>query len=377
MWCAAAVPADDVNVPLPDAAISTISDPNEAMRVARERIAAHDLPGAVVALQRYIINHPEEGAVEGFLADLYVSNGDLHDAELLYKQMLDDYPLSRELHTRLGKLYVVEDRTDDAIAQFNASLPEVEAIYYLVDLHLRKGDLGDFREQMRRNAQDHPSDVDAQLDAAQLFGTLYQPRDAAIEFARALSIQPNSLEALEGLALSQIAENANAAAQATLTHCLTLDAQNYGCLNALGMLDIQERHYDDATLALDHAYALAPEAPEALVSLGRLDDAQGSWQDAIVYYDRALYVWPYDADAYVDIVFDEIQHGPATTAQAEALKGLSVSPDDARLHYMLGYLYKMQGTQSLALHEFLAAEQSLDPDIARFAKESVSELQQP
>ncbi|HUY40775.1 MAG TPA: tetratricopeptide repeat protein [Candidatus Dormibacteraeota bacterium] len=375
-WCAAAAAkADDIT--FQNAAISTISDPNHALRFARDRIAAHDLPGAVLALQRYIINHPEEGAVEGFLGDLYVSNGDFHDAELLYRQMLVEYPLDRSLHTSLGKLYTVENRVDEAIAQFQESLPDIESAYYLVLLHQRKGDLVAFREQMRRNAQQHPNDVNAQLDAAQLFGALYLPRDAALEFQRAVAIDPNSLEALEGLGLAQVAERANDAAEQTLTHCLTLDPSNYGCLDALGLLEIQERNYDQAQAALDHAYRLAPEAPEALLSMGRLNDARGEWQAAVTDYERALYVWPYGADAYVNIAFDDEEHGMLAQAQQEALKGLSLAPADARLHYMLGYLYRKVGRRDLAVAQFLAAEESLDPQIVQFAKESVEELQQP
>ncbi|MGH7736634.1 MAG: tetratricopeptide repeat protein [Candidatus Tyrphobacter sp.] len=375
-WCsAAALGAGDVNITLPNSGISTISDPNIALRAARSRIEAHDLRGAVITLQRYMINHPEEGGVQNFLGELYVSSGDLVDAESLYKRMLDNYPLSRDVHMALGKLYVIENRPGDAIDQFEQSLPDVDAIYYLVGLHLRKGDLASFREELRRNAQDRPTDMDAQLDAAELFGTLYMPRDSALEFEHALAIDPNSLEALQGLGLAQTAEGANAEALETLSRCLTLDAQNYGCLDAMGNLQIAQRQYDDAAVTLAHAYVLAPEEPEALVSLGRLADARGDWQDAIVKYQRALYVWPYDADAYVDIVFDEEEHGATQAAVDDALRGLTYSQNDSRLHYLLGYLYKIQGRRSMAIAQFIAAEQSLDPFVTQYAKQSAQELQ--
>lgn len=375
--CAAAARADDESITIPDAGLTSITDPNQMMRVARERIAAHDLPGAVVALQRYVLNHPDEVAVEGFLGDIYVSDGDVRDAESLYREMISDYPLTRELRIRLGMLYDVEGRTDEAIAQFQAAMPDVNAVYYLVDLHERKGDLAEFRDRTRQFAQDHPTDVDAQLDAAALFGALYLPRDAALEFQRALTLDPNSLEALQGLALAQTDVGAPVEAQQTVGRCLTLDAQNYGCLDALGVLDTQDGRFDDASVALDEAIALAPEAPEALVSLGRLDDARGSWQQAISDYRRAIYVWPYDGDAYVEITLDDVNHEGAAAAETDALKGLQVAPDDARLHYLLGYIYRMQGRRSLALAQFLSAEQTLDPSLAQYAKESASQLQHP
>lgn len=378
LWCAAPHRADAaINIALPNAGISTISDPNDALRSARQHILAHDLQGAVYLLERYVTNHPEEGAVERFLGDLYVSNGDLPDAEALYKRLLLDYPLNHDLHSGLGFIYMLENRTDASIEQFDDSLPDVESVYYLVLLHQRKGDLASFGAGIRRLADAHPDDADIQIEAAQFFGALYLPRDAAIDFQRALAIYPKSLSALEGLGLAQTAEGAYAAADQTLQTCLTVDPESYGCLNALGMLYIQESRLDDAETTLQRAYQLAPEQPQALVSLARVYEARAQWQDAIAWYQHALYVMPYSADAYVGIAFDEEELGDLQKAKATTLSGLAVAPDDARLHYMLGYLYRKFGQRNLALTEFLAAEQSLDPDIARFAKESAAALQQP
>ncbi len=366
-----------VNVTVPNAAISTISDPNDALHYARERISDHDLPGAVLALQRYIMNHPDEAAIQRFLGDLYFSTGDLRDAESTYRDMIYSFPLDGDLHRRLGELFMVENRTDDAIAQFQESLPNVQAVYFLVLLHQRKGDLAAFRDQIRQNADTHLQDVDAQIAAAQLFGALYEPRDAAMEFSRALAVSPNSLDALEGLALSQTQEGAYDSATDTLAHCLSLDPSNYGCLVALGALDVQIHSYDAAQAALEHAYELAPEAPEALTGLGRLADARGDWQQAVVRYEQAIYVWRYDTDAYVQLAFDNEEHGLRDKAQDIVLQGLAIAPDDARMHYMLGYLYRERGERSLALAQFVEAEQSLDPEIAHFAKQSADALGGP
>jgi tetratricopeptide (TPR) repeat protein len=378
LWCSPPALADNgVNIALPDAALSTISDPNDALRYARERIVAHDMQGAVVALQRYMMNHPGESGVERFLGDLYVCSGDLHDAEALYKQMISDAPLDRDIHNSLGRLYAVEGRTTDAITQFQESLPDVESIYYLVLLHQKNGDLDAFSARMRQAADEHPDDATAQLEAAQLFGALYLPRDSATYFQRALGVYPKSLDALEGLALAQTAENDQPDAQASLARCLGMDATNYGCLVALGMLDTEAGRNDDAANALNRAYALAPEEPEAIIGLARLAEASNDWPTALTWYERALYVWPYSADAYVGITYDDEEQGLVEQAETIALKGLSIVPDDGRLHYLLGYLYHGQGKRSLALAQFLAAEQSLDPDLVRFAKESVDELQHP
>ncbi len=362
-----------VDLTIPSADISTLADPNEALRYARDRISEHDLPGAVLALRRYVMNYPEEESVIRFLGDLYFSSGDLSDAARIYRKLVRDYPLDRNNHYQLGRLYAVENRVDDAIDQFDDSLPDVRAIYYLVLLHQRKGDLASFREQIQHNATEHPNDTAAQLDAAQLFGALYMPRDADAEFTLALATDPRSIEALEGLGMAQTAVKANADAARTLTRCLSIDAKSYGCLVAMGMLEIQTHQYDRAKTVLQQAANLAPEEPDAIFWLGRLADERGNWQKAVTYYEQTIYVWPYEADPYVQLAYEDETHGMHAQARQIVQKGLD-AVDDARLHFLLGYMYREDGQRSLALAQFLLAEQSLSPEVAALAKQSAEEL---
>lgn len=361
-------------ITIPNAAISTITDPNEALTYARQRIEAHDIHGAVLALQRYVMNYPDETEVVRFLGDLYFSSGDLPSAADTYRQLIHDYPFDRDSHYQLGRLYAVENQVNAAIEQFSFSLPDVRAIFYLVDLHARKGDLAAFREQIQQAAKSHPNDVNAQLNAAQLFGALYMPRDAAVEFQRALELDPKSQYALEGLSMAQAGEDADDAALATVARCLKFDAKNYGCLVSEGMVDIDLHRYVAAQNALERAQSLMPEEPDAIFWLGRLYDARGDWQKALTFYEQAEYVWPYSPDPYVQIAYDDEIHGLHSQATSIVQQGLHAA-DDARLHYLLGYMEREDGLNRLALAQFLLAEQSLSPEVEQLAKQSAQELQ--
>jgi tetratricopeptide (TPR) repeat protein len=359
---------------VPDPAISTISDPNQALAYARQRIQAHDIHGAVLALQRYVMNNPDEAQVVRFLGDLYFSSGDLASAADTYRQLIRDYPFDRDTHYQLGRLYAVENQVNAAIEQFGSSLPDVRAIFYLVDLHARKGDLASFREQIQQAAQSHPNDINAQLNAAQLFGALYMPRDAAVEFQRALAIDPSSAYALEGLSMAQAGEGADDAALLTANRCLKLDAKNYGCLVSEGMIDIDLHQYDAGEVALQRAQSLMPEEPDAIFWLGRLYDSRGDWKKAVTFYQQAAYVWPYSPDPYIQIAYDDEIHGLHAQATSVVQQGLHAA-DDARLHYLLGYMEREDGQSSLALAQFLLAEQSLSPEVAQLAKQSAEAIQ--
>jgi tetratricopeptide (TPR) repeat protein len=371
---AAPAPAQiGVGITIPNAAISTLTDPDQALRYARDRIRAHDLPGAIIALQRYIMNYPDESQVVRFLGDLYFSSGDLSDAEQVYDRLVRDYPLDRDTHYQLGRLFTVENRINDAIGQFQQSLPDVRAIFYLVDLHQRKGDLAIFRQQLQDDALQHLNDVNAQLNAAQLFGALYMPRDAGMEFERVLRLDPRSQYALEGLGMAQTAEGAYDAAARTLEQCLQIDAKNYGCLVAEGTLDVEARHYDDAEAVLTRAQSLMPEEPDATFWLGRLADERGDWKKATAYYEQSIYVWPYSPDPYVQLAYEDETHNLQDQAEDVVQRGLHAA-DDARLHYLLGYIYRAQGKNAPALQQFLLAEKSLSPEVAELAKASAEDL---
>lgn len=363
-----------VGITVPNAAISTLTDPNQALAYARQRIEAHDIHGAVIALERYLMNYPDETQVVRFLGDLYFSSGDFAAATDTYRQIIHDYPFDRDTHYQLGRLYSVENQTNAAIEQFGLSLPDVRAVFYLVDLHARKGDLPAFREQIQQAAEARPNDLNAQLNAAQLFGALYMPRDAAVEFQRALEIDAKSGYALEGLAMAQAGEGADEPALQTVARCLKQDAKNYGCLVSEGMIDVDLRRFDAAQDALDRAQALMPEEPDAIFWLGRLYDARGEWQKALTYYEQAAYVFPYSPDPYVQIAYDDEIHGLHAAATSIVQEGLHAA-DDARLHYLLGYMERENGQNRLALAQFLLAEQSLSPEVAQLARQSAQELQ--
>ena len=54
---------------------------------------------------------------------------------------------------------------------------------------------------------------------------------------------------------------------------------------------------------------------------------------------RPIAVDPLQRDAYVDLGYDYNQHGLYALAEASFIKGLSLSPDDGRLHYLLAETY--------------------------------------
>jgi tetratricopeptide (TPR) repeat protein len=365
--------ADVTTLILRDPGRSEATDPEQALALARRRLAAHDTAAAVDGLERYLSVYPQELVVQRFLGDLYFRLGNFSRAESTYRGIVERYPYDSQTHHRLGMLDVLETRTDPAIAEFEASLPE--SIDDLVMAHQRKGDLDGFERDLEARAKARPGDADAQYEMAETYDDLRLPRDAVTFFQRALRIYPKSTDFLNGLAVAQMQIGDRAGAEETFGRCLGVDSNNYACTNDRGSLYLDEKRYDDAERELTRAHVLAPEAPEALVNLGYLADERGDRERGAEYYTAAIYAWPYSADAYVDLSFDRVRQGLMDQAESVLLKGLAIAPDDPRIHYLLGIVDEVHGKRAEAVAEFRSAERSSDPNIVNSARANVADIE--
>ncbi|HET7814092.1 MAG TPA: tetratricopeptide repeat protein [Candidatus Baltobacteraceae bacterium] len=355
------------------------SDPLAAMNAARDRVAAGKLEGAITGLQSYVANHPGEIGPERLLGDLYFRKTDLPQAEATYKHILTYAPNDKETHNRLGSVYATENRIDQAIDEFNHSLPGTDAVPDLVRLHMRRGDLNAYKHMLEVTAQEYPSSGEAQSEIGEVYETIGQPEVAERFFKRALDDDPGNLIATNNLGLAYMDEKRYSDAIKTFSGCLVHDAYNYGCKDNLAAVYLHESLWGQADVLLQQAHTLAPERPEALVNLGYLADARGDWKKAVVYYIMASTVYPYGADAYANLGVTYNEHGLYQLAQAALIKGLAVAPEDGRLHFILGETYSHQGNLALAADQYRAAALGSDIDewTKRTAQQRVTALMSP
>ncbi|HUZ48370.1 MAG TPA: tetratricopeptide repeat protein [Candidatus Dormibacteraeota bacterium] len=344
----------------------------EAVHTARQLIAAGNMTGALRSMELYVARHPDQPDALRFLGDLYYRAGQMGRAEATYRQALDIDPRDRETHNRLGTVYAAENRVDDAIDQFNKSLPGISSVGDLVVLHERKGDLQQYRLQVEQAVEKNPSDADLVVELAQVYAALYHPTLALGRYRRALNLDPTSIPAINGLGLVFLDLHDPTDAIDQFETCLRLDPFNYSCTDNLGVA-YMDLHRDDLALPiLKRAYQYAPERPEAIVNFGYIEDDRGNWKAAVTYYAQAIRVWPYGRDAYFNIAIAYETHHLYQLAQAALLEGLAVSPDDGWMHYLLGETYLMQGHHDLAKVQFQAATTAIDPSVVELAKSALS-----
>ena len=351
------------------------SDPAGAIAQARARIAAGDLNGAIALLQRYVAAHPNENDPRRFLGDMYYRVGNNAKAEAAYRAILVYSPFDKETHNRLGTVYASESRIDDAIVEFDKSLPGTDSVDDLVALHERRGDLPAYRREMEQAVSHNPTDPDILSELGQVYTAIHRPLDALPIYKRALDADPSSLTALNGLGLAYLGMHDAGDASKTFLLCLKVDPELYSCLSNLGGSYLEEARFDDAAVALQRAHNLAPERYEAIVDLGYLADERNDWKTGVALYVKALGVWPYAPEAYIDLGSTYEEHGLYPLAQSVLVKGIAVAPQDGRLHFLLGRCFALQGKNDLAIAQYEAASQSLDPDIVRIARSAYGQLE--
>ena len=353
------------------------SDSKGAMEHARARVAANDLNGAIEDLRAYVIGHPGEPGPERLLGDLYFRQGDMKKAEDTYLHIISYDPGDKETHSRLGSVYATENRIDDAIREYNRSLPGTDSVPDLVQLHLRKGDFGEYEAQREDAARTYPSDAEAQLELGQVYEVLHQEEMAIRYFRLALQDDAYSILAMNGLGLSYLDMRDYDLAEAQFETCLSIQPNDYACEDNLGAAYLEAGRDADAAKVLNLAHRMAPERSEALVNLGYLADVKGDWKKAVAFYVQAMTVYPYSPDAYIDLGVAYNAHGLYQLAQAALIKGLAVAPMDGRLHYLLGDAYEHEGNAALAEEQYRAAAgpQDIDPDVRGLAQQRVAALQ--
>lgn len=353
------------------------SDPQGAMERARGRVAAGDLNGAIAGLAGYVFGHPGENGPERLLGDLYFRRGNLKKAEDTYLHVLSYAPNDKETHNRLGSVYATENRIDDAISEFNRSLPGTDSVPDLVLLHLRKGDFNHYKQERETVAKNYPTDPEAQLELGQVYEAIHQPQLAILYFRRALDNAPDSVMALNGLGLAYLDEHLNQPAIDQFTACLRRDSGNYACKDNLGAAYLEDSQFGPAERVLNEAHRMAPEQSEALVNLGYLADVKGDWKHAVTLYVQAMTIYPYSPDAYIDLGYTYNAHGQYQLAQEALIKGLAVAPFDGRLHFLLGDAYEHQGNRALAEQQYKAAAgiEDIDPDVKRLAQQRVATIE--
>jgi tetratricopeptide (TPR) repeat protein len=366
--------ATETTVIMPGAMNAT--DP-AVLDAARAKVAAGDTKGAIAGLAPYVADHPQDAAAGRLLGDLYFRVPDFAKAEKVWKAILVINPDDRETHSRLGSLYAAQDKIVEATREFQLSLPSRGGYVGLVMIHKRAGDLPQYLASLQFDTDQRPFDVGKWSELGNAQRALHHYQAAYDAFSHVVVIRPSSCSARVDVANALVDLGRIDPAINHLKACLAVDNNYYPAVVNLGEAYLEKNDAATARPHLDRALAIHPEAPEALVDIGYIHDSQGDWKTAITYYNRAIRSDPMKPEAYIDLGYDYNEHRLFPLAEAAYIKGLSVSQDDGRLHYMLAVTYNLQGKIALARDQYRHAIASEEPVVVRAAQAELALLPAP
>jgi tetratricopeptide (TPR) repeat protein len=341
---------------------------------ARAKVAAGDTKGAIDGLAPYVGSHPQDIAAGRLLGDLYFRVPDYAKAERVWKAILAIDANDRETHGRLGALYAAQDKINEAMAEFQLSLPNRAGYVGLVMLHKKAGDLQEYLTRLQVDTEQHPFDVARWSEYGHAQRALHRYESALNAFAHVVSVRPSSCGARVDMANALVDLGRIDPAIGHLKACLAVDPNYYPAVVNMGEAYLEKSDPVTARPLLDRALTLRPEGTEALVDIGYIYDSQGDWKTAVSYYNRAIRSDPMRPEAYIDLGYDYNEHRLFPLAEAAYIKGLAVAQDDGRLHYMLAVTYNLQGKIALAREQYRHAIASDEPIVVRAAQAELALL---
>jgi len=201
-------------------------DPEVLFEFGKVCLEGNLLDDALPALSKAVELKPENDSYLYVLGSANVGKGRLPDALKLFQRLLQKHPGDAGLNYAVGAVYYLQNKYSDAEASLKSSLAaqsdQIPAAYYLALTYDAMGDddraIPIFRDLLKNNPQHVPSYV-------KLGGILvrqHQYEEAQRDLERAVSLDPNSVEAHYqlGLVLRRLGKSAESETQFAESHRL-------------------------------------------------------------------------------------------------------------------------------------------------------------
>jgi tetratricopeptide (TPR) repeat protein len=200
--------------------------------------------------------------------------GNLRQAEMAYRSVLQHRPQEAQALSLLGTLYLNTQRSQEALPlleQAKILLPQEPAVFFnLASALAQNGQLEKATDAARASLKLQPESPDVWL----LLGNLQRAQgdfnSAETSYRHSLSLAPERLDAAMNLAVVLKDQNQMDEAESLLRAILARQPQHAGVLGNLSQVCKELGKYEDALKYSVEALNLMPENAEAHVNLGML-----------------------------------------------------------------------------------------------------------
>lgn len=263
-------------------------------------------------------------------ADQMLQLGEFESAELLYKELLEQSPLSARVHNNLGALYQRMKRYDVAEDCFKAAL------------------------------QIDPKRLESQVN----LGAIYQMNgllgQAESCFRGALQINPNRIDACVNLGIVLRLSGSLVEAELMLNHAITCDPMGSEAYNNLGIVLHDLGRLKDAFMSFKSAVEINPNYAAAYNNMGSVFRDQKQLDPALACYRKALSLDKTFADAHNNTGAIYLSMGKLDDAKRHFRKALALKESfpEALTNLATIYRKKNQHDKAFDLYEQAIAADS-------------------
>ena len=299
--------------------------------------------GSRPTVRHHRVEETDPTAAKLSQAEDAIAKQDYATAEPLLKQVVSDRPADYAAWYDLGFLYHALDRSDDSIEAYKKSVqakPTVFESNLNLGLELASADKPEAEQYLRAATKLTPTShpAEGRKHAWIALGHLLQhssPQEAVNAFRQAAVIDPKDPEPhlLAGSTLEQLK---NPEAEQEYQLALSIDPNSADAMTALTNFYMVQRRFADAESLLRKLAVLHPNDPSVHIQLGRMLAIAGKNDDAIAELQSGLKLDPSDVRAQRDLA--DVYVALRKYADAEQIYRtlLKQLPNDAALHHLLG-----------------------------------------
>ena len=324
---------------------------NDLLDEAQAALDKNDYEAAIPPLQKFIAEKPDVAFAHFQLAYAYTALKRPDDARQEYERSIALDPKMPEAQLNLGVL-LLEKQPAAAVAALRRAvelLPSQSRPRYLLGLaQERSGDFSGAAESFAGATRLDPKDLDSLTRLGQVLLRLGKSADAEGKFRAALELQPNSPEALEGLAQSLDQQKKPQAVDAYRNY-LAAEPDDKAARSRLVHLLIEQQKYDEAVAENAKDNAGQPATVDDLKLRADIEISQNKLDEAIATLRRAIALAPNDAELHGGLGRIYLQKRQFADAEKELKAALEVERNNLAYWKDLSSTYYLAGNCQAAL----------------------------
>ena len=273
---------------------------NDLLDEAQAALDKNDYEAAIPPLQKFIAEKPDVAFAHFQLAYAYTALKRPDDARQEYERSIALDPKMPEAQLNLGVL-LLERQPAAAVAVLRRAvelLPSESRPRYLLGLaQERSGDFSGAAESFAGATRLDPKDLASLTRLGQVLLRLGKSADAEGKFRAALELQPNSPEALQGLAQSLDQQKKPQAVDAYRNYLAARPDDKAARLRLVHLL-VEQQKYDEAVAENAKDNAGQPATVDDLKLRADIEINQKKLDEAITTLRRAIALAPNDAQLH-------------------------------------------------------------------------------